>query len=348
MKNRFWQWIRWAGVVGAVWLGFRLVLPLMLPFLLGLGLAVLAEPLVGFLHRRRVPRGVCAGIGVTMAFCGIGILLLLLGALAVREVGRLSGVMPQLEQAARGGMTLLQRRLLELAQKMPGTLGRLLGENVTELFSDGTALVEQGGKFLLGLAGNFLSRVPDSALTLGTGLISAYLISAKLPQLKKWGNRLLPREKLRALLDGFLRLRQVLGGWLLAQVKIMGVTLVLLMLGFRLLRISYGVVWALVVALVDALPVLGTGTVLLPWAAVCLLQGDMPRAVGMAGLYVTISLTRSMLEPKLLGRQLGLDPLVTLMAIYAGYKLWGFGGMILAPMLAVTATQLLPKPSEGG
>lgn len=63
----------------------------------------------------------------------------------------------------------------------------------------------------------------------------------------------------------------------------------------------------------------------------------------MAGLYLTISLTRSMLEPRLLGRQLGLDPLVTLIALYAGFKLWGFPGMLLAPLLAVTATQLSPR-----
>ena len=122
----------------------------------------------------------------------------------------------------------------------------------------------------------------------------------------------------------------------------MGVTFVILLLGFVLLRIPYAVFWALGVSLVDAFPVLGTGTVLLPWSLVCLLQGDSPRAIGILGIYIAASLIRSALEPKLVGRHLGLDPLITLMALYAGYKLWGIGGMILAPMLAVTATQIVP------
>ena len=109
-----------------------------------------------------------------------------------------------------------------------------------------------------------------------------------------------------------------------------------------LFRSPYAVFWALGVSLVDAFPVLGTGTVLLPWSLVCLLQGDSPRAIGILGIYIAASLIRSALEPKLVGRHLGLDPLITLMALYAGYKLWGIGGMILAPMLAVTATQIVP------
>lgn len=94
-------------------------------------------------------------------------------------------------------------------------------------------------------------------------------------------------------------------------------------------------------ALVDAVPVLGTGTVLLPWSLILFLQGDNARSIGLLGLYGVISLTRSVLEPKLVGRELGLDPLVTLFALYAGYKLWGIGGMILSPLLAVTAIQLV-------
>ena len=184
--------------------------------------------------------------------------------------------------------------------------------------------------------------MPDSALSLGTAVLSGYMISAKLPKIKLWLVRRLSREKLRPLVDAWKRMKHAVWGWLLAQCKLMGVTFVILLLGFVLLRIPYAVFWALGVSLVDAFPVLGTGTVLLPWSLVCLLQGDSPRAIGILGIYIAASLIRSALEPKLVGRHLGLDPLITLMALYAGYKLWGIGGMILAPMLAVTATQIVP------
>ena len=89
------------------------------------------------------------------------------------------------------------------------------------------------------------------------------------------------------------------------------------------------------------MPVLGTGTILLPWSLILFLQGDNARSIGLLGLYAVISLTRSALEPKLVGKELGLDPLVTLFSLYTGYKLWGIGGMILSPLMAVTAIQLV-------
>ena len=326
-----------------VWLSVRFLLPLFFPFLLGAGLALAAEPMVSFLHKRHVPRSVSAGIGVTMAFCFIAILLLLVCAFLVRELGAVAGVLPDLEETAKSGISLLQGWLLDLTTHTPQSIQPLLSENVSSFFSDGTALLDRAVRYVLGLAGNLLSHVPDSALSLGTAVISAFLFSAKLPQIKAWVLKRLPRERLQSLLAALKRMRKAIGGWLLAQVKLMGVTFTILAAGFLLLRISYGLLWALVVSLVDALPVLGTGTVLIPWAVICFLQGDGARAVGLMGIYIVISLTRSMLEPKLVGRHLGLDPLVTLMALYAGYKVWGFGGMILAPMLAVTALQIVPE-----
>ena len=138
-------------------------------------------------------------------------------------------------------------------------------------------------------------------------------------------------------------MKHALSGWLLAQTKLMGLTLLILLSGFLLLRLPNAPLWALGIALVDAFPVLGTGTILLPWSLFCLLQRDTAQAIGLLGIYATITLSRSLMEPKLLGRHLGLDPLATLMALYIGYKLWGIGGMILAPLLAVTALQLVPE-----
>lgn len=332
----------------AAWLGIRYLLPLTLPFLLGTGLALTAEPMVSFFCKHmRTPRPIAAGIGVSMAFCCIALLLLLACAFLVRELGLLAGVLPDLEDTARAGISSLEGWLLELTSHTPQSIRPLLSRNVTDFFSDGTALLEKAVGYVLGLAGGLLSRVPDSALGLGTAVISAFMISAKLPKIRSWIARRLPREKLRPILQALKRMKTAVGGWLLAQLKLAGVTMAILAAGFLLLRIPYALLWALAVSLIDALPVLGTGAALLPWALICLLQGETARAIGLVGIYVVISVTRSVLEPKLLGRQLGLDPLVTLIALYAGYKLWGIGGMLLAPLLAVTAVQLVPGRKEG-
>jgi len=328
----------------AVWISLRFLFPLFSPFVLGAVLALAAEPMVLFLSRRlRLPRGVSSGIGVGMAFSFLAMGVLLLLGFLVRELRTLAATLPDLEQTALSGIHTLQDWTLSLTGRLPEKLGTLLRENLTALFSDGASFTAKASGVLLSFAGSLLTRLPDSALGLGTGVISAFLISAKLPRMRRWLLKRIPKERLRTLAAAAKRIRITIAGWLTAQCKLMAVTLVLLVLGFWLLRIQNGLLWALGVALVDAFPILGTGTVLLPWSLLAFLQQDAPRAIGLLGLYATITLTRSILEPKLVGRHLGLDPLAALMALYAGYRLWGLTGMILAPMLTVTAMQLVPE-----
>lgn len=323
------------------WLTMKYLLPLLSPFLLGALLALAAEPMVGFLCRRlHMPRVVSTAISVSMAFCFLALLLLMLCAFALRQLKNLAGILPDLETAARTGLALVQTRLLDLAARAPKGIRPLLEDNVRTLLADSGNLLGKLTAWLLGLAGSILAHVPDSALGLGTAILSAFLISAKLPQIQKWLLRRIPRQQLRSALESARRMRKVLGRWLLAQGKLMSITFAIVAAGLTLLRIPSGMLWAVLVALVDALPILGTGTVLVPWSVVCFLQGDTPRALGILGIYITAALIRSMLEPKLLGKHLGLDPLVTLIALYIGYRLWGVGGMILAPLLTVAAIQL--------
>ncbi len=332
-----------------VWFSARFLIPLFSPFLLGAALALAAEPMVRFLHKKaHVPRPVSAGIGVSMAFCFLSMLLLCLCAFLLRQLQALTGVLPDVEHAARSGFSLVRSWMLDLTVHAPQSLQPLLLRSVDSFLSDGTALLSRGSAWLLGLAGNLLAHIPDSALGLGTAVISAFLISSKLPKIQKWLTRRISKEKLQTLLDTLRRLKQVLFRWLTAQTKLMGVTLLILFLGLVILKIPYAYFWALGICLVDAFPILGTGTILLPWSLLCLLQNDSPRAIGLASLYIVITLTRSALEPRLLGSHLGLDPLVTLMVMYAGYKLFGLPGMLFGPILAVTALQLLPDTTRRG
>lgn len=327
-----------------VWLCARYLFPLTAPFALGLALALAAEPAVSFLNRRlRLPRSFSCALGVSLAFSLLTMTAVLLGAFLFREIKSLSAALPDLGNAARSGIRLVRDRALAMTDRVPEGLQPLMRRGINTLFRDGASLLDRAAPFALSFAGNLLSQVPGSALTLGTGLLSAYLISVRLPALRR---RLLARispERLKTVLSALKRIRRALGGWLLAQGKLMGITLVLLLAGFLLLRIPRAVFWALGVTLLDAFPVLGTGTVLLPWSLLCLLRADTARAVGLLGLYATVTLIRTSLEPKLLGRHLGLDPLATLICMYTGYKLWGVTGMLLSPMLAVIALQLVPQ-----
>ena len=335
------------GIALGAWLTMRLLLPLLFPFLLGGALAAGAEPLTGFLTARlRLPRGAASALGVTAAFCLLMLLVLLLCALILRELGALMSVLPNLEQSLSGGLSSLSEWALRLVSRLPGSLGELAETGLRDFFSSSSKLLGQAFRFALGLTGGVLRQVPGSALVLGTAIISSYMISARLPGIQSWLRDKISGERIQKFLESARKLKAALFGWLNAQLKLMGITFLILAGGFLFLRIPQWLLLAAVVALVDAFPVLGTGTILLPWALVGFLQGSTVRAMGLLGIYGVVSLTRSILEPKLLGKQLGLDPLVTLAALYGGFRLWGLGGMLLAPILAVTAVQLIRRPGQ--
>jgi len=326
----------------AVWLSIRYFLPIAFPFLLGSALALAAEPIVSVLCRHlHLPRPAAAGIGVTATFLFLSILVLLLGALILRELGLIAGILPNLEETAKSSLSALSQWLLGFIARFPGGIRDLLTRNVSEFFSGSSALLDEALHYALNLAGSLLSQVPDSALVLGTAAISSFMISAKLPGIRKWIDLRLLNERLRPVLDTLRSMKNALLGWLKAQLKLMLVTWIILTLGFVLLRVPFAPLWSALIALVDAFPVLGTGAVLIPWSLVCFLQNDAARAIGLLGIYTVVALTRSALEPKLVGKQLGLDPLATLIALYAGYKLGGLGGMLLSPLLTVAALQLI-------
>lgn len=328
----------------SVWLSVQFFLPLFLPFLLGGALALAAEPMVHFLSKR-MPRGLAGSIGVTAAFLFLALVFLLVLAVIVRELAILAGMVPNLEEAASSSMSTLSAWALGLAARLPTGIRDILTRNLNEFFSGSSALLDDAFRYVLSLTGGVLRHVPDSALVFGTAIISGYMISFRLPRIKKWLKTRIPKEKLKKYLASAAGMKSTVFSWLKAQAKLMGITWLILLLSFVLLRIPYAPMLASLVALVDAFPVLGTGTVLLPWSLVCFLQEDTPRAIGLLGCYAVISLTRSILEPKLVGSHLGLDPLAALAALYAGYKLWGLGGMIAAPMIVVLAMQLIrPQP----
>lgn len=336
-----------AAVLLAVWLGLKYLLPIAMPFLLAILLALAAEPLVGFFHTKaHMPRAAATGLGVSITLTMLLLILTVLGALLLRELSALAGVLPDLETTAIQGMTVLEDRLMDLAHKAPGSVQPMLIRSVEGLFSDGTAVMEDASSLFLSFASGVVTRLPDSALGFGTWILASFMLSAKLPAIRQWFRTRLPPSWHEKYLPMLSRMKKAVFGWLSAQLRLVGVSFLVLTAGFFILQVPYAPLWAGVISLVDALPVLGTGTVLIPWSAVCLLQGDTVRAIGLLGVYAVVSLLRSVLEPRLVGKQLGLDPLITLASMYAGYRLWGIPGMIFAPLLAVTLVQLLASPKE--
>jgi len=242
-----------------------------------------------------------------------------------------------------GGFYAPIREALCALAKDHGCTGPILDIGCGEGYYS-AGLAEKAYEWLFSAASGLLKRIPDILLFLLTSVLSGFMLTAELPRLRKLWKTKLPSLWLQRTETILRRFKTTLGGWFQAQLKLMAVSALVLTIGFLFLQVDYPLLFGMVIALIDALPALGTGLVLIPWALFVYLQGNSFLGTGLLLLYGTTALLRTALEPRLLGKQIGLDPLLTLLALYGGYRLLGLPGMILFPIGAMMIKQFRTDP----
>lgn len=329
-----------AGLVGA-WLFAALFLPVLLPFLIGLAVCLLTEKPVRLLQTRaRFPRWLASGACVLVLFVLLFGGVFLLCRLLCTQAADLLRQLPALAQSLTPALQQLKARLLSLADRFPDGLGTGLRAGIEEFFETGAGLGSKLYETLFSWASGVIGKLPDAVLFAVTAILSSFMLSGELPAIRSWLHRVLRPTWQTAAKRLAGQVRRAFGGWLKAQCKLMGITFLILNAGLLLLRAPYALLAAVLITLVDALPVFGTGTVLIPWALLSFLRGETARGVGLVILYGVAALSRQALEPRLVGRQAGLNPVLTLLALYAGYRLLGVGGMIVFPLAALLFKQI--------
>lgn len=335
----------WLAVAGTLLAAKKLLLPCLLPFFWGWLAAALLRPAARRLADRS-PLG-----RRTASFLCLG--LFWLGALALvwwlgsAAFGQGAALLEQLPGWYRRQFLPAAHRL---GQEALALLGRVAGPEA-EVFLAGAGLpleeilgrgISALSARLLAAAGGLAARLPGLGLACSFSVLSSFLILPDYEGISAFLLRQLPQKLAGPLRDSrdFLAgtLRRVIGAYLL----IMAITFGEISLGLWLLRVDYYLVIGLGVAVLDILPVLGSGSVLVPWGLWCILGRRTALGAGLLLLYAVVTGVRAVLEPRIVGRRIGLSPLATLIAMYTGMKLWGGGGMILAPM-AVTLLLFLDE-----
>lgn len=317
------------------------LLPSLLPFLLAAALAAALErPIVFFTRKARLKRPLAAGVVVLL------LTLLLLGASALLlrrlwyEIDLLGDLLPRILEAAQPLAHRLEDLLYRVTVALPPQLQIALESALDGVSDQITRLLSDLSTRVLVWTGALISALPRVFLFLFTTLLATYFIGASRPTLLPLLRRQLPGNWLPKVDNLLKRLKDALGGWLRAQGILLAVTFLMLAGGFLLMGANPALLLAAGVALLDALPVFGTGTVLLPWAMAVLLKGSFRRAIALLVLYAAILIARNLLEPRLIAHQVGLHPLAALLAMYLGFTLFGIVGLLLAPLAAVILRQL--------
>ena len=189
-----------------------------------------------------------------------------------------------------------------------------------------------------------ISAIPGIVLFVFITVISVVYFSIDLENVNKRVHNLLPKRVDNAIIAFKRKFSKILLKYIRSYVLIMLITFCLMLLGLSVLGARYAVLMALIIAVLDLLPVIGIGIVLIPWGIYCLTAGsDLKLGVGLLVLWGVGSIVRQSVEPKIVGKELGMHPLLTLVLMYVGYSLFGFWGLILLPFLSVFISIIPPK-----
>lgn len=332
----------WYCAVAAVaYVAVRYALGALLPFLLALGLAMVVEPVMERARR---------GLGLKRGFTAAVVTLVLVGgvlaaatALLMRCTEQALALLAALPEALEGlpeQVAAVRRRVDQFCAACPEGLRRWLEEALESLPRLTSTVASRLSAAALTALSQLMSALPGLLLGGGTTVLAVFFTLESYPAIMAFLRRQLPpswRTRAGGVKASVL---DTLGKWLKAECILLLVTFLQLLAGFLLLGQEYALLLSLLIALIDALPVFGTGTVLLPWAAVCCVAGNVPRGVALAALYGVIALVRSVLEPKVMASQVGLPPLAALAAMYVGFHLLGVAGMVGLPLALLAVKQL--------
>ena len=313
-KEKLDKWKYYAAVsvsilaVGAIaYLIFRYALPIFVPFLIAFCIGGIVSPAaIRMSEKTKIPRAVC-GVLLTL------LLLTLVTVLLALAFDRLIS------------------ELIHLLENLNSERGSSFIEGAVEYISSLTSR--------LPVLRELRASMGDEAFWSD---VDAMLKESVTGTLKKLAE-IIPERARERLSEIGRRLKPAAVGWLRAYLLIFIITFVELFVGLSVLRVQYAFLFAALIALVDILPILGTGTVLIPWAVISFLMKDIRLGVGLLVVFGVITVVREVLEPRIVGKSLGISPVLSLISMYAGLRLFGFFGMIIAPATVVLAVAAVGK-----
>ncbi len=302
-----------------------------MPFVIGWIISSIAAPVVNWLEKKlNIVKKLGTALIVILVIGLIVLACYLLIDRIVVEVGGLINDIPELYRQLEEGFTKIGATLSGLYVRLPQEIQNGWNTMIQNLNNYIGELISKISQPTVTAAGNIAKSLPSILVSTIVAILSAYFFTVEREEVISWLKKVAPPSISRRMTLVMDNLRYAVGGYLKAQLKIMCVVFLILLAGFAMMGVSYFVLVAALIAFLDFLPFFGTGTAMIPWALYKLLTGSYQTAVLLLVVYAITQVVRQLLQPKLVADSMGLNPLVTLLLLYAGYRIRGVLGMILA------------------
>lgn len=302
-----------------------------MPFVIGWIIAWIANPMVCWLEKRlKIEKKFGSAFIIVVVLGGVFGLLYIGCTQLIREIIGLMENLPDLYND-------LAREMKQVAENLQGVY-QLLPEQVRNGWSDfaanfGDVLGDKIGELstpAMMAAGNVAKRIPSTLIATIVTLVSSYFFVAEREQVILWAKKIAPKSIEERVSMVVSNMKMAVGGYFKAQLKIMVVVGVLVFIGLTFLGVRYAILLAILIAFLDFLPFFGTAVTLVPWAIYKFVGGNYKMGIVLLIIYASTQLIRQLIQPKLVGDEVNLKPLPTLVLLYAGYKLGGIFWLIAA------------------
>lgn len=312
------------------------------PFIIGFGVATILRPIVKKVQKRiKYGHKPVAALIVLLFYGTIGVLI---GLLSVKIFISLKDMFIWLPSFYFSSIEPVFVNLLDWGQSWFAVLDpefiQILSDISSNLISSLATLISRFSSGMVSIITSGISSVPTFFVSLVFAIISSFFFAIDYPAVTGFLARQLSDKQKEMLVD----IKDTVGKTLLNFVKaygiVMGITFLELSLGLSILKVENAFYIAAIIAVLDILPALGSGSVLIPWAIIQMLQQDWFMGIGLIVLYLVILVVRNIMEPKVVGKQIGLPPIVMLMCMFAGVKILGILGLFVLPIMVIILKEL--------
>lgn len=335
----------YAVIIIILLLFMRYLFPPMSPFIFGILVAWgLQRPANALSRKLHLPKRIPALLLTIVFYCILFVAVITAG---VQIISALEHFVPQIPIFARQIIPYISRSLEAIEaqlQEFDPDIVDVVDRVSRELVSSLEKMISSISVAAVRLVSNIVTSMPTVILTVIVAVVSTCFAAIDFDHLLGYVKSRLPRNFQNTVSTTFTTGVDSIRKILASYITIMGLSFVELSIGFILLGVPYAVGLALLVAVIDIMPILGTGLVLIPWAIIAAVLGSYRMAIGVAALYIVMLVVRNIVEPKLVGQQMGLHPLVTLISMFVGLQLFGLLGLFGFPI----ALSLYIKLTRGG
>jgi len=314
---------------------------LLLPFILAYFVASMTNPIVKSLKQKlRFPKLLASSISLIIVLGSVTTVITLVINRILFELKQFTDQVPSLLQELPQRAEQINLQWLELTGKLSPQMAAYLNSLLLNLSSTLYSLVQKMAQSTLNIAGNIASSLPSIILFTVAFILSCIFMTNDYDVIKRNIARQIPENMVKKVYLIKTYSGIAVGKYLKGMGIILCITFTELFIGFSIINVQYAFILAIVIAFVDILPVLGSGSILLPWCVISLWSGDVKFATSLFVIYLIVTVARQIFEPKVMSSSLGTYPIVTLLGMYIGLQIFGFIGMILAPITVLVLLYL--------